>query len=77
VLEALRDDEIDTLYLLSDGAPSSGDMVDRARVQAAIRQLNRTRKVTIHTIGSGAHKATDRAFLEGVARDAGGRCVLR
>lgn len=77
MLEALGDDETDTVCLLSDGAPSCGDMVDKTRVQAAIRQLNRTRKVAIHTIGFGAKRATERAFLEGVARDSGARCVLR
>ncbi|MCE9634937.1 MAG: HEAT repeat domain-containing protein [Planctomycetes bacterium] len=77
VLDAIAEDDVDTIYLLSDGAPSAGDMVDKTRVQAAIRQVNRTRKVAIHTIGFGAQKSTERGFMEGVARDAGGRCVLK
>jgi HEAT repeat protein len=75
VLQAVRDDAVDTVFLLSDGAPSAGDLVDKQRVQAAIRQVNRTRKVAIHTIAFGAEKATERAFMDGVARDSGGRSV--
>lgn len=77
VLEALSDDGIDAIFLLSDGDPSAGDMVEKPRVQAAIRQVARMRKVAIHAIGFGAAKATERAFLEGVARDSGGVCVFR
>lgn len=77
VLAALDDDGIDTLFLLSDGTPSAGDFVDRVRVQAAIRQVTRRRKVVVHTVGFGATHAAQRAFLEGVARDSGGRSQLR
>lgn len=77
VLTAVRDDDVDTIFLLSDGAPSTGEMVDKTRVQAAIRQANRTRKIAIHTIGFGAEKATERSFLEGVAREGGGRSVFQ
>jgi hypothetical protein len=77
VLDALRDDQVDTVFLLSDGAPSAGDLVDRARVLAAVRQLNRTRKVAIHTIGVGAGSAAERNFLEALARESGGRFAFR
>jgi HEAT repeat protein len=77
VLAALESDDVDTVFLLSDGAPSAGDFVERTRVRAAIRQRNRMRKCTIDAIGFGARKAADRAFLEGVAHDAGGRAVFR
>ena len=76
VLTALRDDDVDTVFLLSDGVPSAGDMVDKNRVQAAIRQANRVRKVAIHTIGFGAEKATERSFMEGIARESGGLSVF-
>jgi HEAT repeat protein len=77
VLAALARDEIDTVFLLSDGAPTLGDFVDRGRVRAAIRQRNRTRKCVIESIGFGAARTAERAFLEGVARDSGGRAVFR
>ena len=77
VLAALAQDDIDTVFLLSDGAPTLGDFVDTARIRAAIRQRNRTRKCVIESIGFGASRAAERAFLEGVARDSGGRGVFR
>lgn len=77
LLEAIADDGVDTVFLLSDGAPGAGDLVDRVRVAAAVRRANRTRKVLIHTIGFGAETAVDRGFLESLARESGGRCVLR
>lgn len=77
MLTALRDDRIDTVFLLSDGAPSDGEMVDKSRVQAAIRALNRRRKAVVHTIAVGSKNAAERGFMEGVAREGGGRCVVR
>lgn len=77
VLAAVRDDALDTVFLLSDGAPSGGDHVIKERVRNEIRQANRTRKLAIHCIGFGANKQSERSFLEDVARDSGGRCVYR
>ncbi len=77
VLTALADDATDTVFLLSDGAPSCGELIERSRVRAAIRQRNRTRMCVIDTIGFGATKAAERSFLTGVAKDSGGRAVFR
>lgn len=77
VLAAIERDEVDTVYLLTDGAPGCGDFVEKTRVRAAIRQVNRTRKCVIDTIGFGAVKAAERALLTGIAQDSGGRAVFR
>jgi HEAT repeat protein len=77
MLLALEQEGADTVFLLSDGAPSFGDMVDKGRVRRAIRARNRSRKLVVNTIGLGAEKSTERSFLEGVARDSGGRAVFR
>jgi HEAT repeat protein len=77
VLAALAQEGIDTVFVLSDGSPSAGDMVERGRVRDAIRRRNRTRKCVIDAIGFGARKAAERGFLEGLARDSAGRCVFR
>jgi len=74
---ALDQESIDTIILLSDGAPSYGEVVDKGRVRSFIRQRNRRRKRAIMTIGFGAKEKRARAFMEGVARDSGGVCVLR
>ena len=77
VLAALASDDVDTVFVLSDGDPSGGDIVDRSRVRAAIRQRNRMRKCVIDTIGFGARTAADRGLLENLAKDSGGRAVFR
>ena len=73
--EALGMEDVDTAFLLTDGAPSFGDMVQKTRVRQAIRAGNRRRKIAIHCIAFGAEKESERRFMEGVARDAGGRWV--
>ncbi len=47
---AFDDDEVDTIYFLSDGHPSVGPLVDTELILAAVRGWNRYRRVRIHTI---------------------------
>jgi HEAT repeat protein len=77
MLAALDQGDTDTVYLLSDGAPSFGDMVLKSRVRSAIRAQNRMRKFVINGIGLGAEKSTERSFLQGLARDSGGRVIFK
>ncbi len=77
MLLALEQEDSDTVYLLSDGAPSFGDMVLKGRVRTAIRARNRSRKLVLNAIGLGAEKSTERSFLEGLARDSAGRVVFK
>ncbi len=51
LLLALGDENVDTLYLLSDGEPTSGKITETARICEEIRRLNLFRKVKINTIG--------------------------
>ncbi len=52
--EALRaafaEEEVDSIYFLSDGHPSVGAIVDPDEILAQVRELNRWRRVRIHTI---------------------------
>lgn len=48
---ALRDKQVDTIYLLSDGAPTSGLIVDTDRLLEEVRRINRLKKIRINTIG--------------------------
>ena len=50
---ALHDDNVDTIYLLSDGDTGSGKFVDTKDILRAIRRLNRSRMVQINTIAIG------------------------
>ncbi len=69
---AFDDAQVDTIYLLSDGAPSRGRITDPAEIIRAIRLRNRTRLVSIHTIrlsGGGEEAAS---FLKRLAEENGG-----
>jgi hypothetical protein len=76
VLHAVRQDA-DSVYLLSDGAPSTGEMVHKGRVRATIRQENRRLKRAIHCVGFGAQKSSERSFLARIAAESGGEVVYR
>ncbi len=77
VLAALSQDDVDTLYLLSDGAPSAGDMVYKDRVRDAVRSVNRSRKCAINCVGFGATKARERKFLTDLAQQSGAEVVFK
>jgi HEAT repeat protein len=51
LVSALDDPEVNTIYFLSDGAPTMGKIVEPGGILAAIRARNQQRKVKIHTIG--------------------------
>ena len=70
---AFEDERVDTLYLMSDGDPTSGQITDPERILERIRQLNRTRKLEINAISIG--KAS--AFLRRLAEQNGGVYVER
>ncbi|HBF23139.1 MAG TPA: hypothetical protein DDW23_04910, partial [Planctomycetes bacterium] len=59
----------DTLFFLSDGRPSVGDLVDTDDILEGILELNRFRRVVIHTIAIGEFQ---KDFMEYLARDTGG-----
>jgi HEAT repeat protein len=47
---AMADEAADTVFFLSDGSPSGGEIVDPDALLAAVREWNRWRRVRIHTI---------------------------
>ena len=49
----LKGGEVDTIYLLSDGAPTAGRVTDPQRILEEIARLNEESQVTIHTIALG------------------------
>ncbi|MFN0057188.1 MAG: HEAT repeat domain-containing protein [Planctomycetota bacterium] len=48
---AIEDPQVDTIYFLSDGAPTAGTYQDAESILKNIAALNALRKVKIHTIG--------------------------
>lgn len=70
-----RQSGADTMFLMTDGAPSRGKFVRPEVILQEVNRLNRTRGITIHTIGVG--KNHNKAFLERLAADNGGQYLAR
>jgi len=68
---AFADPDVDTIYLLTDGAPSTGPIVEPAALRAAVARWNRTRRIRIHTIAIGAASN----LMSWLAADSGGHTV--
>ena len=47
---AFRDEDVDTIFFLSDGTPTVGTVVDQDAILAEVREMNRWRRVRIHTV---------------------------
>ena len=71
--DALADPQLDTIYLLSDGHPTSGRIVDPVALRAEIRRRNCARNVRIHVVSIG-HES---ALLRHLAADSGGTWARR
>lgn len=65
---AFADPEVDTIFLLTDGAPSSGEIVAPDALAKAVAAWNLGRHIRIHTIAIGGKSD----FLERLARESGG-----
>ncbi|MHC4077396.1 MAG: HEAT repeat domain-containing protein, partial [Planctomycetota bacterium] len=68
---AFEDPDVDTLYLLSDGEPTSGMELDPHRIREDVKTWNRHRRIKIHTIAIGGNLDV----LEWLAKDSGGKHV--
>ena len=63
----------DTMYVLTDGAPSWGDVLEPEEIRRLVRETNALRKITIHCVTFGDKNATD--FLRLLAEENGGRHI--
>ncbi len=61
----------DSIYLLSDGAPSSGEIVDPSRILHEVKKINQLRRVKIHTIVFG-DEGNNLNFMRRLAAESGG-----
>lgn len=66
--EALADPETDAIYLLTDGEPTSGKIIDPALLRADVHHKNHGQRVQIHTIALG-HSS---ALLQHISEDSHG-----
>jgi Mg-chelatase subunit ChlD len=63
----------DTLYVLSDGAPSFGKVQDKQEICRIVREANGLKKVVINTVTFG--EMNDTEFLKQMAQENGGRHI--
>ena len=68
---AFQDKDIDTIYVLSDGQPMGGKLNDPELIRQKVREWNRTRHITIHSISVGGEVA----LLIWLAEDSGGQYI--
>jgi HEAT repeat protein len=76
--QALSDDEVDTLYLLTDGVPSTGAEITRRAILEEIEFRNRFRLVQINCVQAGSDEGLGkswRGFLDELAAAHDGVCV--
>ena len=53
LMRAFEDPDVDTVYLLTDGQPTAGELTDPDDILDAVARINRTRQVVIHCISIG------------------------
>ncbi|MEM9379280.1 MAG: HEAT repeat domain-containing protein [Planctomycetota bacterium] len=66
-----EDPDVDTIFILSDGVPSVGDIIDPQLIRDEIELMNETRNIVINTIAVGGSLQ----ILEWLAEDSGGSYV--
>jgi len=50
--------DVDTIYFLSDGAPTVGKVIDQDEILAEVKRVNKVRKIVLHTIAIGDFRKT-------------------
>jgi len=70
VNDSVKPVQVQTVFLLSDGAPSSGPETNPDAIREAVKKWNPYHRITIHTIGLG--KDCDENFMKGLAADNNG-----
>jgi hypothetical protein len=71
VQEAFNDKDVDTIFILSDGEPSVGDVIDPGAIRERVREWNEHRHIVINSIAVGGTFEV----LRWLAEDSGGTHV--
>ncbi len=66
--------KVDTVFFVTDGLPTTGELVDVPKMIDAVVEMNRTRGLTLHLVMFDKDAARR---LEGLATRNGGKCVVR
>ena len=65
----------DTMFVMTDGSPTTGKFVDPNLILAEVARMNKIRQLSIHTIGVGKNHA--KGFLQRLAADNHGQYIGR
>ena len=63
----------DTIYIMSDGQPSWGEIIDTDEILRKVRETNALKRLTLHTVTFGDKNEMD--FLKQLAEENGGRHI--
>lgn len=66
--------KVDTIFFVTDGLPTTGQIVDVPKMIDSVVEMNRSRGLTIHLVMFDSDAARR---LEGLATRNGGKCVVR
>ena len=69
VVEKGAGSEVDTVFFLSDGKPTTGDLVDTDEVLAAVKDANSQKKLILHVLAIGDF---EKGFMKRLAEENGG-----
>lgn len=72
VVNPKADLKVDTIFLMTDGTPTAGKVIEPERILENVRRLNKLRRVRIHCVGVGQCNSD---LLEKLASENGGRFV--
>ena len=67
---AFADKEVDTIYLLSDGAPSAGRITNPDALADEVARWNKSRRIRIHTVAIGTQSQTSQRRAGSTRREA-------
>ncbi len=68
---AFEDPDVDTIFVMSDGEPTAGEVIDPHRIREQVKFWNKHRRIKVNTIAIGG----DLEVLEWLAEDSGGSHV--
>ncbi len=72
VYDRFYDTAYDTIYFLSDGAPTAGETTDTGEILRMVRRANKLKRIRIHTIVFG-NEMNNLTFMKALAEQNGGR----
>ena len=66
---------VDEIFVLSDGQPSDGVLTETEDILRVVGQINKIRKVRIHTVFAGSGSGASARFMRQLAEQNDGRFV--